>query len=469
MVCLRLSQMLQKEGHDIVFITTPFNKKDTSEHIYQIPMPLRGFGLLSLIFPFDIPSLLYSMRILKRLKPDIIHLHTKYLFLPVLISSIILRIPIVLTVLDYFIICPRNILRRPDGQICKHFHDATCSECFPRLRFPSLRSKSKLRAKRSNLKITKQKLGESPKKNQDGRNLEPKDDGSSQSRIFEIVKSPSAIVKKLFEFFISGNLFLLPPLLQKTFFYCRSVIFDYLIRKLDAIIVLSETSKDRLEQYGVSKSKIKVIYHYQLDYNPLPPSTGVSVSIPTSFENPTILFVGSLYEHKGLHILIKAVPHVIREIPNARLIIVGTGTNHAYIDEIRNDIRNLGIEGSVEFLGKKENKEVMRLIEMSDVVVVPEQWLNDFGPVILVEAMALAKAVVASKIGGTSEFVEDGISGFLVTYDQPRQFAEKIIWLLQHKEAAQLMGENAQKSAQFLYNKETAKEVINLYSACCRG
>jgi len=389
MVCLRLSEMLQKEGHDVVFITTTFQRENPSEQIYQISTRALNnrLELLPRNFPMDIFSILSSIKVLKRLKPDIIHLHTKYLFLPVLISAIVLKIPLVLTVLDYFIICPANILKKPDGQICVDFHGARCLQCF------------------------------------------------SQSNRF----------------------------LKKLFFYYRAVLFDYLIRKLDAIVALSETSKARLEQYGLPGSKIKVIYHYQLDYK-----ASYHKREDVSSQNSTILFVGSLYEHKGLHVLIQAMPYIVRDILNAKLMVVGAGSP-AYMDRIKNDIENLGIAEYIQFLGKKENKEVMHLIKKSDVVVVPEQWPNDFGPVILVEAMALAKPVVASRIGGTPEFIEDGVSGFLVAHAQPKQFAEKIIWLLQHKEEAQTMGENAKKSAEFLYSQETAKQVIELYDACRRG
>jgi len=98
------------------------------------------------------------------------------------------------------------------------------------------------------------------------------------------------------------------------------------------------------------------------------------------------------------------------------------------------------------------------------MVVVPEQWPSDFGPLILVEAMALAKPVVASKIGAIPEFIKDGINGFLVEHNQPEQFAKKIIWLSNNKATAKTMGQRAKETAQFLFNQDQNGKVFDLYN-----
>jgi glycosyltransferase involved in cell wall biosynthesis len=130
----------------------------------------------------------------------------------------------------------------------------------------------------------------------------------------------------------------------------------------------------------------------------------------------------------------------------------------------------MNLQDHVNLLGPKPNEEVIRLILESDLVVVPLQWTNEFGPMILVEAMSLAKPVVASNIGAIPELIQDGFNGFLAGPDSPGQFAEKMVWLLKNPELAKTMGEQAQKSVQRLYENDPTKEILDLYrSAATRG
>lgn len=379
-----LGQMLQREGHDVSFITTRIRQKLDSKLIYQVSTPLCDIRPFFGHFIIDVFTLFSCLNILKRLRPDIVHLHTHNLFLPTLISAKILGIPVVLTVPDYFIICPTNILMKSDGQVCADFHGAQCAQCVRR---------------------------------------------------FELV----------------------PVWLRKALFYYRFRLFKYFISRLDALIALSKTSKARLEQCGLPGGKIRVIYHYQ------PGSKIADNRISTSqAKSPVILFVGSLHEHKGLHIIIEAMSYVINKVPSAQLVVVGTSTVKEYEARIGSMVESLGLRSHIQFTGQRDNEEVLQLIARSNVVVVPEQWPNDFGPMILVEAKALGKAVIASRIGGIPEFINDGVDGFCVTHNQPEEFAQKIIWVLQHKNEAQVIGEKAKQSTAFLYD-QSAQNIINVY------
>ncbi len=394
-LCLSLAETLQERGHTVSFITTKSRKRSASRQIYQVPIPFRQATPFTRNSPLDPSLILHSYIALKRLKPDVIHLHSKTLFFPVLIMAAILKIPVVMTVLDHFIICPRLNLRKPDGAICLDFHGARCSGCVTLSRHPNL------------------------------------------TRILKMV----------------------PVGIKKVIAHWRFLIMEYFVRRLDAIIVLSETSRDRLQRHGLPGNRIKVIYHYRLD----PKISKVEKDI-SPLSKPAILFVGQLSEAKGLHVVIQAMSYVVKMAPNTELMVVGPEEKH-YMSKIRGMVDNLGLEGHVQFLGKKPAEEVLRLIARSKVVVVPEQWPNDYGPVILLEAKCLATPVVASRIGATLEFIEDGVDGFLVAHDQPEQFASKILWLLQHEESAQAMGERARKSAAFLFEDKSTEEIAALYNS----
>jgi glycosyltransferase involved in cell wall biosynthesis len=98
------------------------------------------------------------------------------------------------------------------------------------------------------------------------------------------------------------------------------------------------------------------------------------------------------------------------------------------------------------------------------VVVVPHQWAKEFGPVILLEAMALGKPVITSKIGATEEFVVDGENGFLVSdFKNAGVFAEKLVRLLSDARLARQMGERGKSAVSFLTDNSTGEMLLNLY------
>lgn len=231
-----------------------------------------------------------------------------------------------------------------------------------------------------------------------------------------------------------------------------------LSKNLKGIIAFTQTSKSRLVKHRFHPEKIKVIYTYNL------PRKFITENKTKTFgTNPnTILFVGSFHKHKGLDILIQAMSQIVVEVPRARVIVVGTGPESERA-RIENIVTNLKLGDYIKFLGQKNNEETLRLVLKSEVVVVPEQWLSDFGPLILVEAMALGKPVVASKIGSIPEFIKDSLNGFLADYNRPEQFAEKIIWFLENKEKAKEMGRRAKESIQSLVEKDQVKEILKLY------
>jgi len=402
-VCLRLSEALEKKGHEVVFLTTyghdgifldleSYKKTGLNNKILLIKTPLLKLGVFGYVAPFDFLCFLYAVNILKTIKPDIIHFHAKILFLPVLIAAKLLRIPTIYTVVDYNIICPKNTLRRPDGEICTTFQGNQCFKCTGPRRRPA----------------------------QNG----------------------------------------IEKMLAKAFVYRRRLIHKYAIKNISALITFTQTSKSKLIKYGIPPEKIKVIYQYELAFE-----ESTSLISEDYFKTPTILFLGALHEHKGLGVVVEAMKYITKDIPDTRLLVIGSAWNNTYLDKVNNMIQEFSLQNNVTFLGQRENREVMEIINKTDVVVVPEQWPSDFGPVILVEALGMGNPVVASKIGAIPEFIQDGFNGFLVDQDKPEQFANKIVLLLKHKELLKEFSENARKSSEFLRDGSLARRVTTLYNS----
>jgi len=145
--------------------------------------------------------------------------------------------------------------------------------------------------------------------------------------------------------------------------------------------------------------------------------------------------VGRLREEKGQFTLLESMKKVIEEMPDAVLLVVGDGPDRAYLEQ--SAIR-LGVSDHVVWLGQKDPDEVFGLYGIMDLVVVPSVF-EGFG-LTTAEAMAAGKPVVASKVDGLAEVVQDGISGFLVLHGDSHLLGKAILELLANPGKAASMG-----------------------------
>jgi glycosyltransferase involved in cell wall biosynthesis len=120
-----------------------------------------------------------------------------------------------------------------------------------------------------------------------------------------------------------------------------------------------------------------------------------------------LLFVGRLAAVKGLPVLLEAMQGLIADHPDLRLTLVGDGPERAGLEA-----RAEGLRGHVDFVGYKSQAEVAALLREATALVLPS--FAEGLPVVLMEALAARVPVVATRIAGVAELVEDGESGLLV-------------------------------------------------------
>ncbi|MBI5894323.1 MAG: glycosyltransferase family 4 protein [Deltaproteobacteria bacterium] len=234
-------------------------------------------------------------------------------------------------------------------------------------------------------------------------------------------------------------------------------LFDYYYRNIDAFVVLSKSSKNILKKYGIDEKKVNVIHQaFSLkDWE---------AAEPSQIEDNSILFAGWIDEKKGLHILIDAMPEILRKVPNAKLYVLELTSYKEYKNKILKKIDEYGLKDRVFMLGRLSPDEFKEYLKKANVVVVPEQWEN-MSPVIIAEAMAKAKPIVASRIGGIPEFIEHGKSGLLASHNNPKDFAEKIIHILQDKNKAIEMGKIARQMALEIFDEDDVlNKIVKLYN-----
>lgn len=191
------------------------------------------------------------------------------------------------------------------------------------------------------------------------------------------------------------------------------------------MVTLSTYQAGCLVQSGYPQAFVKVI----------PPGTDLPPApLPSApLEFPIVLFTGRILFYKGLDRLLRAMTMVPSP---ARLVVEGDGPALGAAQALA---RTLGIQGRVEFVGWAPHGQHVANYQRAAVVVVPSVWPEPFG-MVGIEAMSYGKPVVASRVGGIPEWLEDGRTGFLVDPDQPQQLAEKIVELLTHPQVAREMG-----------------------------
>lgn len=146
-------------------------------------------------------------------------------------------------------------------------------------------------------------------------------------------------------------------------------------------------------------------------------------SLGVDGEGPILICVGRIVEQKGQHILVRMLPHLLEKWPELSLIIVGDGKDGRFLEE---EIDAAGVRRSVRLLGNRD--DVPDLISVGDILV-HASFSEGFGLVVL-EAMAAGKPAVATNLPAIAEFVDEGVTGFLVDEPEPRQFAAAVAVLL---------------------------------------
>jgi len=190
---------------------------------------------------------------------------------------------------------------------------------------------------------------------------------------------------------------------------------------VDVLTVHCSAAKEFLQQeLGVSRD-IEVV-HIGVDTGVFKPTDGDSY---LGAGDPKILTTARLHKYKGLGYLVQAMKVVTEKLPQARLYVLGRGPEES---RLRRQVSDLGLEERIVFLKVSvPNEEMPCLYSECDIYVQPS-IIEPFGTAVL-EAMACAKPVIGTRVGGMLDTIVDGITGFLVAPRDPRQLAHAIVEL----------------------------------------
>ena len=239
---------------------------------------------------------------------------------------------------------------------------------------------------------------------------------------------------------------------------------EKMLERANKIIAVSHfTKRELLEYYKVPERKIRVI-HNGVNVNKFKPAQDkrkVKEELGFNPDDLTILSVGRLYARKGLFTLIESMPAVVNRFKNAKFIISGKGQS----DEMRKLIAHaekIGVKDSIIFTGYYPDKKLPKLYQAADVFAFSTFY--EHHPFAVLEALSTGLPVVTTSVGGIPETIENGKNGFLVEPFNPKQFADRILYLLEHPAEAAEMGLLARQTILERFDwRIVVKDVLKVY------
>lgn len=172
-------------------------------------------------------------------------------------------------------------------------------------------------------------------------------------------------------------------------------------------------------------------------------------SAKSGSEPLNVLYVGRLEPRKGITVLLGAVPHILRQLPQVRFTIAGRQHNTLPSDQLNAYIAATGSTAHIALIGHVAWREMTAQYARAALFVQPS-FYETFG-IACLEAMCFGLPVVATQVGGLPEVVEDGVTGILVPPNDPQALAEAVLSLLRDPERRRQMGRRGREKvlAQF--------------------
>jgi glycosyltransferase involved in cell wall biosynthesis len=239
---------------------------------------------------------------------------------------------------------------------------------------------------------------------------------------------------------------------------------EEMLKRANRIIAVSQfTKRELLGYYEVPESKIRVIYNGvdTRKFQPAKDKRKIKEALGFNPADLAIVSVGRLYARKGLFTLIESIPAVVKRFKNAKFIISGKGQS----DEMRKLIAHaekIGVKDNIVFTGYYPDEKLPKLYQAADVFAFSTFY--EHHPFAVLEALSTGLPVVTTSVGGIPETIENGENGFLVEPFNPAQFADKILYLLEHPAEASEMGVLGRKTILERFDwRIVVKDVFKVY------
>ena len=210
-----------------------------------------------------------------------------------------------------------------------------------------------------------------------------------------------------------------------------------------------DTKKIIIDEYGVKSEKISII----------PNGVDLSLFDITSKKNPRkIVFAGAMYYHRGLDILLEAIPYIIKKIPDTKFVLLGSG---AEMDKLKKIVLENKLEDSVEFKGWLKREKIPENISDASIGIGPLRLTDVTSralPIKVLEYMAVSLPIIAQKGTLPEDVLENEKNGYFI--ENVNDLVEKIILLLNQPEKVEEMGIQSLKMVQKFSWDKVVKNII---------
>ncbi|MEX2485548.1 MAG: glycosyltransferase family 4 protein [Brumimicrobium sp.] len=230
-----------------------------------------------------------------------------------------------------------------------------------------------------------------------------------------------------------------------------SASFVKRFNKADKLLVLASSFKQQLQNWGITKP-------IELTTTKVDDELTEGFRIDKKSTGKTILFLARIEKAKGILIALESFNKIKDKIPDAELIVAGSGSA---LDEAKRYVEKENLTG-VEFSGYVRGNDLKKTFKSSDVYLLPTY--GEGMPTSVLEAMAFGLPVISRPVGGMVDFFENGKMGYLIDSYNQGDFAEKVIEILSDEEKLRKMGRyNYEYAKEHFYASYVAKQLENSF------
>jgi len=209
----------------------------------------------------------------------------------------------------------------------------------------------------------------------------------------------------------------------------------HVFKQADAVTTICEGLRQDIVQRGVAADKITVIPNaVDIEKFSFAQPADAALQKKLGLDNKIVLgFIGSFYAYEGLPLLLDAMPIILKQQPDLRLLLVGGGPQEKIIQQ---KVADSGLQDAVVFTGRVPHEQVQDYYNLVDIFVYPRlpmRLTELVTPLKPLEAMAQGRLVIASDVGGHRELIQDRQNGYLFKANDVDALAATVLELLAHR------------------------------------